>query len=112
MAAINYPLTVEQGGTTMFRMKFIQNGKSLPVDNIKFVGSVKNSVWDTEGINFRFEQVAENAVDVFLDADLTESLDYQKGVYEIKMIASNNYNTPIFRGEVTVILGATDDTSY
>lgn len=112
MAAVNNPLTVEQGGTTMFKMKFINSGKSLPVTDIKFVGTVKNSVWDTEGIPFRFDKVSENEVYVYLDADYTETLDYQKGVYEIKMIDSDGYNTPLLRGDVTVILGATDETNY
>lgn len=108
----NYPIEVTQGATTIFQLVFVKDGLALPIEDIKFVGVVKNSIYDTEGFPMRFEKVGENVVNVYIDADITESMEFTKGVHEIKMIQVDGFNSVLLRGPVVISLGATDETNY
>lgn len=112
MAAANMPLEIEQGGTDVMQFKFIKDGQSLDISNVRFVGVIKASIYDTEGFPFRFDKVDAVTVNVYLDASVSESMDFTKGVYEIKMIQVDGFNTPLAKGPVTITLGASDETSY
>lgn len=112
MAAAIMPLELEQGGTSLMRFNFTADGTSLDLSEIRFVGVVKNSIYDTEGLPFRFEHVDLYNVDVYFDAGPSESIDFTKGVYEIKMIQRDGFNTPLVKGPVTIALGAADETNY
>lgn len=112
MPAAIMPLEIEQGATDIMQFKFVKDGTSLPLDDIKFVGVVKNSIYDTSGFPFRFDKVGLATVNVYLDASISESMDFTKGVYEIKMIQVDGFNTSLFKGPVTITLGATDETNY
>lgn len=112
MAAANLPLSIEQGGTYVFQIKIEKDGQSQDLTDIKFVGTVKNSIYDDQGYPFRFDKVDIYTVNVYLDADVTESMGFTKGVYEIKSINSGGFNSPLLKGPVANILGASDETSY
>lgn len=112
MPAAIMPLELEQGTTEIMQFKFVKDGTSLNIADIHFVGSIKNSIYDTEGFPFRFEKPDDFTVDVYLDADVSESIEFTKGVYDIKMIQVDGFNTRLVKGPVTNDLGATDETSY
>lgn len=112
MAAAIMPLELEQGGTELMRFNFTKDGTSLSLDEVQFVGVIKNSIYDDEGYPIRFVHTDLYNVDVYVDADVSESMDFTKGVYEIKMIQRDGFNTPLVKGPVTISLGATDETSY
>lgn len=112
MAAAQMALEIEQGATHMMQFKFVKDGVSLPITDIKFIGVLKDSIYDTEGFPFRFDKVDTYTVNVYLDADVSESIEFTKGVYEIKMIQVDGFNTSLVKGPVTITLGATDETSY
>lgn len=107
-----FTLEIQQGATSIFQMVFTKDGATLPITDIKFVGVVKNSIYDTEGFPMRFDKVADNTVNVYIDADITESMEFTKGVYEVKMIQVDGFNSRLMNGPVTVSLGATDETNY
>lgn len=108
----DFPLDITQGATTIFQLVFVKDGTSLPIQDIKFVGVVKNSVYDAEGFPMRFDKVSDNTVNVYIDANVTESMDFTKGVHEIKMIQVDGFNSVLLRGAVAITLGATDETNY
>jgi hypothetical protein len=108
----DFPLNITQGATTVFQLVFVKDGQSLPIQDIKFVGVVKNSIYDTEGFPMRFDKVNNNTVNVYIDADVTESMEFTKGVHEIKMIQVDGFNSVLLRGSVDITLGASDETSY
>lgn len=112
MAAAILPLEIEQGGTHVFQLKVEKDGSSQDLTDIKFVGTLKNSIYDTEGYPLRFDKVDIYTVNVYLDADVSESIEWTKGVYEVKYINSEGFNVPLLKGPVTNILGASDETSY
>lgn len=107
-----FPLKVKQGATFRMRFSFIENGKKKPLTGIQFVGVVKQSIYDEQGYPFRFERYDEFNVDVYLDADVSQQMDFKKGVYDIKMIQPNAINTRLVQGPVEISLGATDATDY
>lgn len=112
MPAVVMPIEIEQGGTSVMQFKFVKDGTSLDLTDIHFVGTIKNSIYDSEGFPFRFDKVDPTTVNVYVDADVSESMDFTKGVYEIKMIQVDGFNTSLAKGPVTIALGATDETSY
>lgn len=112
MAAPVHPIEIEQGSTFRMRFTFMENGKKKSLNNIRFVGVVKQSIYDEQGFPFRFERYDEFNVDVYLDADVSEQMDFKKGVYDIKMIQPDNMNTRLIQGPVVISLGATDATDY
>lgn len=112
MSAANMPIEIEQGATFVMQFKFVKDGTSLDITDIKFVGVIKNSIYDTEGFPFRFDKVDSTTVNVYLDADVSESIDFTKGVYEIKMIQVDGFNTTLVKDTVSITLGASDETSY
>lgn len=112
MAAANMPLEIEQGATDIMQFKFIKDSASLDITDIKFVGSIKASIYDATSYPFRFHKVDPYTVNVYLDADVSESMDFKKGVYDIKMIQLDNFNSRLLEGAVTITLGVTDETNY
>lgn len=112
MAAADYPLEIEQGATELMQFKFVKDGSSLDISDITFVGAIKASIYDTEEFYFRFEKPDNFTVNVYLDADVSESMDFKKGVYDIKMIQVDGFNTRLVKGPVTIDLGVTDETDY
>lgn len=112
MPAAVHPLALEQGATDIMQFKFVKNGQSLNIADIKFVGEIKNSIYDSEGFPFRFDKVDDFTVNVYMDADISESMEFKKGVYDIKMIQVDGFNTRLVKGPVTIDLGATDETNY
>lgn len=112
MAAAEMPIELEQGGTDLMEFKFVKDGSSLDISEVRFVGVIKNSIYDTEGFPMRFVHVDDYTVHAYIDADVSESMDFTKGVYEIKMIQRDGFNTPLLKGPVTISLGATDETNY
>ena len=108
MAASNYDIEVEQGGTFMFQMEFVKDGGVLPVTDLEFNGTVKNSVYDSEGFPFRFEKASYRTVNVYLDSQQTATMDFCDGVYDIQMIHGNGAMvTPFLAGKVKLIPRAT-----
>lgn len=107
MAVGNYDLIIDQGGTLAFQMEFVQDGGVLPVTDLEFKGTVKNSVYDSAGFPFRFDKVNYRTVNVYLDADITAQMDFTSGVYDIQMIHTGGLITPFLAGKVTVIPRAT-----
>lgn len=105
MAAAEMPLEIEQGASDLMQFKFVKNGSSLDISQIEFVGQVKNSIYDEEGFPFRFDKVDAFTVNVYLDADVSEQMNFKKGVYEIKMIQVDGFTTKLVRGPVTITLG-------
>lgn len=113
MPAATYPLeNVEQGGTYIFQIKINKNGVAQDLTDLKFVGVIKDSIYDSSGFPFRFDKVDPFTVNVYLDADISETIEFTKGVYEIKMINSAGFNAPLLKGPVSTILGAADETNY
>lgn len=112
MAAANMPLEIEQGATDVMQFKFIDDGVILDITDIQFEGSIKASIYDTQSYPFRFDKVDPNTVNVYMDAAISESMDFKKGVYDIKMIQVDGFNTRLVEGPVTISLGVTDETSY
>lgn len=107
MSIGNYELIVDQGGTLVFQMEFVQDGGVLPVTDVDFKGLVKNSVYDTDGFPFRFEKINYRTVNVYLDASVTSQFDFTEGVYDIQMIHTGDLVTPFLGGKVTVTPRAT-----
>ena len=108
MSASTYDITIDQGGTFVFQMEFVQDGGVLPVTNLDFKGTVKNSVYDSEGWPFRFDKVSYKTVNVYLDSPQTSEMDFCEGVYDIQMIHSGGAMvTPFLAGKVTIIPRAT-----
>lgn len=108
MATSTYDITIDQGGTHVFQMEFVQDGGVLPVTDLEFRGMVKNSVYDTTGFPFRFDKVSYKTVNVYLEADQTSAMDFCEGVYDIQMIHSGGVMvTPFLSGKVTLIPRAT-----
>lgn len=112
MAAVNMPLEIEQGVTNIMQFKFTKDGQSLDIKDITFVGSIKASIYDTESFDFRFVKVDNYTVNVYLDAEVSERMDFKKGVYDIKMIQVDGFNTRLVQGTVTNNLGVTDETNH
>lgn len=113
MAAANLDfLDIEQGGTYAFQIKIIKDGTALPLDEIKFIGVIKDSIYDTEGYPYRFELIDKYTVNGYLDASVSSLIDFTKGVHEIKYINSEDFNVPLFKGVVQIALGAADETNY
>lgn len=112
MAAAFIPLEIEQGATDVMQFKFIKDGQSLNIRDVTFVGAIKASVYDSESYPFRFDKVDDFTVNVYLDASISESMDFTKGVYDIKMIQIDGFNTRLVQGPVTISLGVTDETNH
>ena len=107
MAVGQYDLTIDQGGTLVFQMEFVQDGGVLPVTDLDFKGMVKNSVYDSSGFPFRFDKINYRTVNVYLDSDVTSKMDFCEGVFDIQMIHTGGLVTPFLAGKVTIIPRAT-----
>lgn len=105
MSAAKHDLDIEQGATKVFQLKFIKDGVSLPITDIEFEGTVKASIYDTEGYAFRFNKVGTAIVDVYLDATVSQAIDFKKGVYDITMKQVDGFVTRLLEGNVTNTLG-------
>jgi hypothetical protein len=112
MAAGIMPLAIEQGSSYLMQFKFIKNDEPLDITNVKLIGSIKDSLYDEVGFPFRFDKLSSDTVNVYLDAEVSAGIDFTKGVYDIKMIQVDGFNTTLIKGDVTITLGVTDGTSY
>lgn len=106
------PLAIKQGSSDIMQFKFIKNGQTLDITDVKFVGAIKASIYDDESYPFRFHKVDSTTVNVYLDPDVTETMEFTKGVYEIKMIQVDGFVTRLVKDTVTIDLGVSDETSY
>lgn len=106
MPAAKHDLKVEQGSTLQFQLEFIKDGKAVQLDEYEFRGLVKNSIYDTSGYPFRFVK-NNTVVDVYLDAEVSSSMDFEEGVYDIVVVVLDGRITRLVEGAVTIKLGAT-----
>lgn len=109
---MSLPLEIKQGATDIMQFKFVKDGAALDITDIKFVGEIKASIYDDQGFPFRFHKIDQHTLNVYLDADVSESMDFTKGVYEIKMIQVDGFVSRLVKDSVTIDLGVSDETSY
>lgn len=105
MAAAHMPLDIEQGASELMRFKFVKDGKSLDISDIEFQGQIKASIYDAVGYPFRFVKHDDYTVDVYMDPDVSASMDFTKGVYDIRMIQVDGFTSRLVGGPVTISLG-------
>ena len=106
MPAAKHDMFIEQGSTLQFQIEFIKNGLATALDDYEFRGEVKNSIYDTEGFPFRFVKDGITLT-VFLDADVSSALDFEKGVYDIVVITKDARVTRLIQGSMFITLGVT-----
>ncbi|WFZ78496.1 hypothetical protein MQM1_013 [Aeromonas phage vB_AsaP_MQM1] len=106
MPAATHDLKVEQGSTLQFQIEFIKDGKAVNLSDYEFSGEVKNSIYDTSGFPFRFVK-SGSVLDVYLDADVSATMDFETGVYDIVTITLDGRASRLLQGAVTIDLGVT-----
>lgn len=103
-------IIVEQGTTFVIQIQ-LKNADTLapiPVTGYEFVGGVSQTFYDEADIAFRFEVIDEvnGIIHAILDANLTDTLDYEKGVYDIDYILPvSKEKFRLIKGDVSVNLG-------
>lgn len=108
MAAATYDIELEQGATYQFLLKFVKDGLSLPIDVYDFDGEVKYSIYDEVGFPIRFDMQDQYSVMAYIDADVSKSFDFEKGIYDITMTSKlDGRVVRLLKGQVTVDFGVT-----
>lgn len=105
-------INVDQGSTFIMQITLKDKVTTNPINitSYTFCGAVKQSVYDTDFLPFRFVKVdALNGIlNVILDPKESKKLDFNTGMYDISFKLTDDSVTRILQGVVTVSLGGTE----
>lgn len=109
MTAPVQDIAIDQGAT--FKMQLVLKDAdtmtAIDISDYSFIGAIRQTFYDTASYPFRFEVIdaVNGVVQAILDANVAESIDFLKGVYDIEFILVDGQKYRLVQGAVVVSLG-------
>lgn len=104
--AYKLPIEIDQGTTFKMRITLKTSQGASPINDYEFKGTIKQTIYDEEGFPFTFEtdNTSEGSFFAIVEPKVSQGMDFTKGVYNIKYIASETEQWRLLEGPVQINL--------